>query len=175
MTLRWLLAAVHLLALAIGLGSVWIRARALTEARTATDPAAVGRALKRAFSADGCWGLAALLWIGSGLWRLFAGLEKPPEYYYSNQLFWTKMLLLATILVLELWPMVTLIRWRTVVAKGAVPDLRPAAALARVSYVQAALVLLMLLAATGMARGLGHMERGRDVGRLVAARLAGSE
>ena len=29
MTLRWLLAAVHLLALGIGLGAVWARARSL--------------------------------------------------------------------------------------------------------------------------------------------------
>jgi putative membrane protein len=72
--------------------------------------------------------------------------------------------LLAAVLLLELWPMTTLIRCRITVAKGATSDLRLGGALARISYVEAALVLLMLLAATGMARGQGRAEQGRDVG-----------
>ena len=61
---RWLLAAIHLLALGIGLGAVWVRARAL---RGSPDESA----LRRALTADGVWGLAALLWLSTGLWRLF--------------------------------------------------------------------------------------------------------
>jgi putative membrane protein len=146
--LRWLLAAAHLLALGIGLGAVWVRARALMSAET--DRAA----LPRAFAADGAWGLAALLWIITGLWRLFGATEKPTQYYFGNHAFWTKMALFVVILALEIRPMVTLIRWRIMLAKGELPELHRARGLARISYAQAVLVVLMVLAATAMARGL---------------------
>lgn len=147
--LRWLLAAVHLLALGIGLGAVWVRARSL-----ASGPAERS-ALARALAADSAWGIAALLWITTGLWRLLAGTEKPTAYYLSSHTFWTKMGLLAAILALEVRPMVTLIRWRIQLGRGETPDVTSAPALSRISYVQAVLVVLMVLAATAMARGIG--------------------
>ena len=76
-------------------------------------------------------------------------------YYLHNRLFWAKMGLLAAILLLELGPMIALIRWRVAVARGAVPDTRAASRFARTSFVQALLVVLMVLAATAMARGYG--------------------
>src|SRR3989442_3600632 len=63
--------------------------------------------------------------------------------------------LLATILVLELGPMLALIRWRVAVARGGAPDTGAASRFARISVVQAILVVLMVLAATAMARGYG--------------------
>jgi putative membrane protein len=59
------------------------------------------------------------------------------------------------ILILEISPMVTLIRWRAQVGRGELPDTRAAGRLAQTSFLQAALVVLMVLAATGMARGYG--------------------
>jgi putative membrane protein len=147
--LRWLLAAVHLLALGIGLGSVWVRARLLGA------PALDIPTLRRALTADIWWGVAAILWVGSGLWRLLAATEKPTSYYLGNHAFWTKMALFAAILVLESTPIVTLGAWRRQLAKGETPDLQSAASMARTSYVQVLLVILMVLAATAMARGLG--------------------
>ena len=146
---RWLLAAVHLLALGIGLGSVWARARLLGA------PTLDGPKLRRALSADAWWGVAAILWVGSGLWRLLAGTEKTTDYYLGSHAFWTKMALFAAILVLESTPIVTLGAWRRHLARGETPDLRAAPGMARTSYIQAALVMLMVLAATAMARGLG--------------------
>ena len=148
MLLRWLFAALHLLGLGIGLGAVWARARAL---RGPLDP--VG--LRRVFYADGWWGVAAAIWIGTGLVRVIGGLEKGMDYYLQNHVFWGKMALLFVILALEVWPMVTLVRWRVQLARGEVPDTSPAGRFASISYVQAALVLLMVLAATAMARGIG--------------------
>ena len=145
---RWLFAAVHLLALGIGLGSVWARARALGQPLDAVG-------LRRVFAADTWWGIAALLWIGTGLVRAFGGLEKGSEYYLHNHLFWAKMALLGLILLLEIGPMVSLIRWRAAVAHGRTPDTRAAARFARTSTVQAVLVVLMVLTATAMARGYG--------------------
>jgi putative membrane protein len=147
--LRWLLAAVHLLALGIGLGSVWARARLLG------TPTLEGPTLRRALAADAWWGVAAILWVGSGLWRLLAGTEKTTAYYLGSHAFWTKMALFGAILVLESRPMVTLTAWRRLLARGETPDLHAAPGIARTSYVQAVLVILMVLAATAMARGLG--------------------
>jgi putative membrane protein len=148
MTVRWLLAALHLLALGVGLGAVWARGRALQgELDTA--------ALRRAFYADTWWGVAALVWISSGLARAFGGFEKGSFYYLHNHAFWGKMGLLVAILILELRPMFTLMQWRRLVARGAVPDTAGAGRLARISFLQAALVVLMVLAATAMTRGYG--------------------
>jgi putative membrane protein len=146
MTIRWLLAALHLLALGIGLGAVWARGSALQAQLDAAG-------LRRVFSADTWWGVAALLWIGTGLARAFSGFEKGAFYYLHNHLFWAKMGLLTAILLLELGPMITLVRWRRLVARGDVPDTRVASRFARTSFVQAALVILMVFAATAMARG----------------------
>jgi putative membrane protein len=148
MTIRWLLAATHLLALGVGLGAVWARGRALAGELD-------GAALRRTFYADTWWGVAAILWIGTGLARAFGGFEKGSFYYLHNHFFWAKMGLLAAILVLEAGPMIALIQWRRVVARGGVPETRAAARFARISFVQAGLVVLMVLAATGMARGYG--------------------
>src|SRR5437867_13440949 len=114
MTIRWLLAAVHLLALGVGLGAVWARGRALQA------PLDVP-ALQRVFYADTWWGIAALLWVGTGLVRVFGGYEKGAFCYLHNHLFWAKLGLVA----------------------------------ARISFGQAVLVVLMVLAATAMARGYG--------------------
>ena len=148
MTLRWLFAALHLLALGIGLGSVWARGRAL---RGPLDAAG----LRRVFYADTWWGLAAMLWLVTGLVRLFAGLEKGSAYYMHNHFFWAKMTMLVVIFALEVAPMVALIQWRVALRKGRAPDTARAGGFATISYVQAVLVVLMVVAATAMARGYG--------------------
>lgn len=146
--MRWLLAAVHLLALGIGLGAVWARSRAL---RGPLDAAG----LRRVFAADTWWGVSAGLWILTGLLRAFAGYEKGAAYYLHNHLFLTKMGLLLLILALEIAPMIALIRWRAALGGGQLPDTSRAPSFARTSTLQAVLVVLMVIAATGMARGFG--------------------
>ena len=81
--LRLFLAAMHLIALGIGLGSVWTRASALSRP---LDRAA----MVRAFHADTWWGVAAALWIATGLWRLLAGTEKATTYYTHNHVFFDR-------------------------------------------------------------------------------------
>lgn len=146
--LPWLLAAIHLLALGVGLGAIWARGRAL---RQPLDAAGVQRVLY----ADIWWGVSAVLWISTGLIRAVSALEKGPAYYFHNTFFLTKMVLLVAILALEIWPMITLIRWRIGAAKGTPFDGTAAPVIARISFVQAGLVVLMVLAATAMARGYG--------------------
>ena len=76
------------------------------------------------------WGVAALLWVATGLMRLLAGTEKPTSYYLHNHAFWGKMALFVAILVLEIRPIVTFGRWRSQVRRGEMPVLAPARALA---------------------------------------------
>jgi putative membrane protein len=143
-----LLAALHLLALGIGLGAVWVRGRALQSVLDSDG-------LRRVFLADGLWGAAAALWIGTGVWRLLGGLEKPTGYYLANHVFLTKMGLLLVILALEISPMLTLVRWRRLVRLGQPLDISSARRMGTISFIQAWLIVLMVLAATAMARGIG--------------------
>lgn len=150
--LRIALAALHLLALGIGLGAVLARASFLKEKPT---PLAVRRVLR----ADLDWGLAAALWIATGLWRWLAGIEKDSGYYIHNSVFLAKMGVFALIFALEIGPIVTFTKWRTAIAKGAAPEVvaDPATArrLATISGVQALLVVVMVVLAVTMARGFG--------------------
>jgi len=146
-SLRWIAGAAHLLALLIAAASIAVRA---TAARTVTDTSR----LAVVFRADSWWGASALLFIGTGLWRAFGGLEKGSAYYLGSTVFWVKMALLLTILALELRPMMTLVRWRVATARGESFDLQPAGMIARISTIQLVLLGAMVLAATAMARGL---------------------
>ena len=150
--LRLTLAALHLIALGLGLGAVLARGTALREAL------APG-ALRRAFRADMTWGIAFLVWLVTGLWRLFGETEKSVGYYMTNHAFFAKMGFLLLVLVLEVWPMITLIRWRVALGRGAMPehtvDIGAARRIATISHVQALLVVLMVFAAAAMARGYG--------------------
>ncbi|MEO8090967.1 MAG: DUF2214 family protein [Gemmatimonadales bacterium] len=146
--LRLLLAGFHLLGLGVGLGAAWARGRAL---RSRLDPPG----LRSVFLADNFWGLAAALWLGTGLWRLLAGVEKDTAYYFHNHAFLGKIALFAIILALEVLPMITLIRWRRRVARGEQPDTSAAPLLARISFAQAGIVSIMVFLAAAMARGYG--------------------
>jgi putative membrane protein len=101
----------------------------------------------------GAWPL--VLWIATGLVRAFGGFEKGTAYYLHNHVFLAKMGLLVLVLVLEVRPMLTLIRWRQQLRRGEHPQTATARRMARISVVQAGLVLLMVFAAAAMARGYG--------------------
>lgn len=146
-TVRWLVASLHLLALGIGFGAIYARARALRATRFTAD-------LRAVFRADNLWALAGVLWLGTGLWRAFGGLERGTEYYLQNPLFHAKLGLFVLILLLELSPMVTLMRWRRAVRRSATPDLERAPRLARISYIQLTLLIPLVFLATAIARGL---------------------
>ena len=150
--LRITLAALHLVALGLGLGAVIARGTALREAPS-------NAALRRAFRSDSTWGFAALLWISTGVWRLIAGIEKPTVYYLKNPVFHAKMGLFLLILLLELWPMITLIRWRRTFSAGESAErLMTSGAgrrIATISHIEALVVVIMVFVAVALARGLG--------------------
>jgi uncharacterized membrane protein len=100
-----IVSALHVLALALGLPSVFLRGRTLKGPLDADG-------FRRLFAADNVGGIAALIWIVTGVLRAFGGLEKGTQFYLSSRLFWVKMALFAAVLALEAWPMLTFIRWQ---------------------------------------------------------------
>jgi putative membrane protein len=111
--------------------------------------------LRLALAADSFWGLAALLWIGTGIWRVFGDLEKGTAYYMGSTAFWVKMGLFGAILLLEIWPMATLVRWRIAQSRGRAIFTAAAPHIVFISAVQLVLLVGMIFAATAMPRGLG--------------------
>lgn len=90
----WLVASLHILALGLGVWGIWTRARALGKL---PQPAA----LREVFYADNIWGIAAIIWISTGLMRAFGTGDKGPAYYLESDAFWLKMGLLIVVLALE--------------------------------------------------------------------------
>ena len=151
MAARAVLSALHVLALAIGLGAVFARGRRLRDLRRSPQDAG---ALKRLLQADSLWGVAALLWISTGLLRAFGRLEKAPAFYLRNGFFWVKMALFALVLALEIFPMLTFIRWRMARSRGTSPVVGASLpALIALNDAELAIVVLIPFVAALMARG----------------------
>jgi putative membrane protein len=148
MLVRWFLAAIHLLAFGFALASILRRSRGLRRC-TSTE------GLPAIFSADNGWGGSAVVLIVTGAMRAFGGFEKGADYYLHEPLFHVKMGALVLILLLEIAPMMALLRWRNAVKNGDVPDLTRAPKYARIGMWQTLLLVVMVFAATGMARGIG--------------------
>ena len=151
MVLAPFLSALHVLALGVGLGSVFMRGRFLRELRAGPDP----RALDRLFAADSLWGVAAALWLVTGLVRAFGHVEKAPDFYLRNGFFWVKMTLFLVVVALEIWPMLTFIRWRIARRAGRpLPRFDRLARLVLIDDLQTAFVVVIPFVAAAMARGL---------------------
>lgn len=144
------IAAVHYLTLALGLGSVFARGRRLRDLERAPDDARARTAL---FQADALWGIAALLWLVTGGARAFGHLEKDPEFYLRNGFFFVKMGLFASVVALEIFPMITFIRWRRARARGVSIAHAPWRTLIRLNDAEVALVVVIPFVAALMARG----------------------
>jgi putative membrane protein len=153
-----LTAAFHYLALGLGLGSVFMRGRYIRALRTAS---VVERkeVLGSLFVADNIWGLAAFLWVATGLARAFGGFEKGTAFYLSSHLFFLKMALFLGVLALEIPPMITFIKWRISLKKGQEPARIGEPVFLRRLYqlntAEAVIVVLIPLVASLMARGIG--------------------
>ena len=103
--IRWLLATLHLLGYGLALAAIIARTRALN--RCVSE-----HSLPGVFLADNVWGLSALLMIVTGSLRAFGGFEKGASFYLQEPLFHVKMGALVLLLLLEIAPMIALIRWR---------------------------------------------------------------
>ena len=139
------LSAIHLLTLALGLGAVFVRGRALASVLDETG-------WRRLLAADSAWGAAAGLWIVSGLGRVFVG-GKETAFYWRNGFFWVKMPLFAIVFVLELAPMMTFIRVRAARRRGQPLPRFPLETYRRINSAEIALVVTIVFVAAFMARG----------------------
>lgn len=147
MNLSFAIAYLHILTLGIGFYGIWARANALKKLKDNTG-------LPEVFKADNFWGLAALLWIITGLWRAFGGLEKGTDYYLHSTAFLIKMGLFLLVFMIELKPMITLIQWRIKLKRGEAIDLTPARSFAFMSHLELGLLSIIVLFAVAMARGV---------------------
>ena len=139
----------HILTLGIGFYAIWARANALKKLKDNTG-------LPEVFKADNFWGLAALIWIISGLWRAFGGLEKGRNYYLHSTAFIIKMSLFAIVFAIEIKPMVSLIQWRIKDKKGLPIDFSPARGFAFLSHIELGILSIIVLFAIAMARGVWY-------------------
>ena len=140
-----LLSAIHMLTLALGLAAIFARGRALA------GPLDEGR-WRRVLAADNTWGAAALLWILSGLGRLFVG-GKDPSFYLRNGFFWIKIGLFALVFMLELVPMATFMGVRSARSRGAALPVVRVVAIRRINAIEFGLVITIVFVAAFMARG----------------------
>jgi len=145
MVVAALLSAIHLLTLALGAGAIYSRGRALSGV---LDEAGWNRLL----NADNAWGLAALLWIASGIARVFFG-GKEPDFYWHNGLFWLKLALFGIVFVLEIAPMTTFIRVRQARRRRAALPRFPVEVYRQINRVELGLVVTIVFVAAFMARG----------------------
>ena len=140
-----LLSAIHILTLALGLGAVFIRGRAL--ARPLDDAG-----WQRLLAADTVWGIAAALWIASGLGRVFFG-GKETSFYWHNGFFWMKLALFALVFALEFAPMTTFIRVRSARKRATALPQFSVETYRRINSAEVALVVAIVFVASFMARG----------------------
>jgi len=145
MVISAVLSAIHVLTLALGLGSLGMRGRALARP---LDEAGWQQLL----AADTAWGAAAGLWIASGLARVFWG-GKTPAFYSHNGLFWTKLALFALVFAIELRPMITFIRVRSARRRATPLPSFSIDTYRRINAVEIALVVAIVFVAAFMARG----------------------
>jgi putative membrane protein len=140
-----LLSALHVLTLALGLGAVFIRGRALAGVLDETG-------WRRLLAADTAWGIAAGLWILTGVARVFLG-GKDPAFYWHNGFFWVKLTLFALVFALELTPMITFIRVRAARRRHAGLPPFNVRAYASINAIEVVLVVTIVFVAAFMARG----------------------
>jgi putative membrane protein len=140
-----LLSAIHLLTLAIGFAAIFERGRALASPLDESG-------WRRLLAADNVWGAAAMLWIASGLARVFFG-GREPGFYAHNGFFWLKMSLFAMVFGLELTPMITFIRVRIARGRAAPVPGFSVELYRRINAAEVALVVVIVFVAAFMARG----------------------
>jgi putative membrane protein len=97
-----------------------------------------------------------LLWIVTGLWRAFGGLEKGSDYYLHSTAFIIKMAIFLLVFIIEIKPMITLIKWRAKKKRNESIDFSAARQLAFISHIELGLLTIIVCFATAMARGIGY-------------------
>ena len=142
--MAWLFAFLHH---AAAFALVAALAAQLVMLREALTPA-LARRLQRA---DMALGISAGIVLVAGLLRVFY-FEKGAAYYFGNIAFIAKLAVFIAVALLSLYPTRTFLSWR----RGPLPAAAPAR-LRTVVHVELAAVVVILLCAALMARGIGSI------------------
>jgi putative membrane protein len=103
------------------------------------------------FKIDGIYGLSALIVVGAGLYLWF-GIGKPADYYSSNPIFITKVVLFLVVGILSIWPTVFYFKNR----KGSIDDeVNVPTHISFILKVELFILFIIPLLATSMAQGVG--------------------
>ncbi len=115
---------------------------------------ATARRLQRA---DMAFGICAGVALAVGLARVFF-FEKGASYYFHNGAFLAKLATFIAIGLLSIFPTVVFLSWRKDTKEGRAPSPAPAQlrALRRVVHAELAAIILIVLFAALMARGIGQ-------------------
>lgn len=159
--------SIHILALGIGLGAAFMRGRHLVHPMDHNQ-------VNKVLAADAWWGLATLLWIVSGLWRLFGGLEKPVGWYLVNKAFHLKIMFISAGWALEAWPMLTFVGWRVAHSNGTAPNTTHVDWLRRINHLEVTILVVMVFVASAMARGIGYSSTAAAATSSAAAAAPGA-
>jgi len=116
---------------------------------------ATARRLQRA---DMALGLCAGVLLAVGLARVFL-FEKGASYYFHNGPFIAKLVTFVVVALLSIFPTLVFLSWRRDTKEGRAPSPAPAQlrALRRVVHAELAAIILIVLCAALMARGIGQL------------------
>jgi len=106
------------------------------------------RTARRLARADMVVGISAGVLLAVGWMRVFF-FEKGSEFYFHNGAFIAKMGLFVVVALLSIYPTMKFLGWRKGIDPAAVPAIR------RVLHLELAGIVLILLCAALMARGIG--------------------
>jgi putative membrane protein len=114
------------------------------------------RNARRLIVADAVYGVSAGTLLAVGLARVFL-FEKGASYYFQSAPFLAKLALFVAIGLASIIPTFEFLSWRGAVRGGVAPAANPAKlrTIRRIVHLELAGVLLMLLCAAMMARGVG--------------------
>ena len=107
------------------------------------------RTARRLALADMVLGISAGVLLVVGLLRVLY-FEKGAAFYFNNGAFIAKLVLFVAVALLSIYPTLNFLRWRRNPEPAAVPGVR------RVLHLELVGVVLILLFAALMARGIGH-------------------
>lgn len=113
---------------------------------------------KRLRLIDGVYGLSALLVLGVGFLRVFY-FEKGSAFYFSNPMFHLKLSLFIVVGLLSIYPTVRFMKWKKLFKGNNILKLedREFRNIKRILNIEIGLLVLLLFAASLMARGLFYL------------------
>ena len=112
---------------------------------------------RRLLRADMIYGMSAGLLLAVGLVRVVY-LEKGAAFYFGNWTFIAKLALFILVGLLSVYPTIRFMSWRAAVKRGAAPQVDAGAlrTMRTIVHIELAAVVLILLFAALMARGIGY-------------------